>query len=197
MKDNMNDLQEMWQNDRSRLAEERSHDTSHLLKEAQQRQQKSIYIQYGNILVLLVSLVAVVYFFSFFLGLNTALSHWGLGLMYGGLTLRIAIEVYSSFRFRKIDISDTTLDNTQTNLRYYRFRKRIHGPVTMLIFGIYTIGFYLLTPEFYHYMKLYWLILIDLSYIPAIAIPFWQARKAIRQEMLELDKIHEIRQRLN
>jgi hypothetical protein len=197
MKDRIEDIQEIWQDARKSMPKSGEDQGAALLREAKLRQQKSLYIHFGNIVVMLLSLGAVVYFFSFFLGMQSALSKWGLGLMYGGLAIRIVIEIYSSFRYRQIDMSDPALVNTRKNLRFYQFRKQVHGPLTLSIVGLYTLGFYMLTPEFYRHMDLLWLILIDLSFIPAAIIPFWQARRGIRQEMRELDEIIAIRQKLS
>jgi hypothetical protein len=69
----------------------------------------------------------------------------------------------------------------------------IHGPVTISILLLYTIGFYMLTPEFSRYFSLPVMILIDVSYIAGAAIVGIAIRHGIAKEMTILNAIKQQR----
>jgi len=117
--------------------------------------------------------------------------------MIAGVSLRIIIELVSIYLSASIHMSETTLKTNNASLVYYRFRKRINGPVTIAIIVIYTIGFYLLTPEFRFYFSKPMLVMIDLSYIFCAAILTWFVRKKIKKEMNILVKILQIQNDIN
>ena len=116
--------------------------------------------------------------------------------MLGSLALRIVIELYSIFLSSKIDLSEAALKSNQQVLRYYQFRKRIHSPVTITIVALYTIGFYILTPEFSRYFSLPVMILIDSSYVVIGIVLITQIRKGIKKEMQHLSDIKGVEERL-
>ncbi|MEO9209891.1 MAG: hypothetical protein ABI208_02265 [Ginsengibacter sp.] len=68
-------------------------------------------------------------------------------------------------------------------MSYFRFRKIMNGPVTVSIVILYSIGFYLLTPEFSLYFSTSMMVLIDLSYIIAAVIFISSIMKAVKKEM--------------
>jgi hypothetical protein len=59
----------------------------------------------------------------------------------------------------------------------------MNGPVTVSIVILYSIGFYLLTPEFSLYFSTSMMVLIDLSYIIAAVIFISSIMKAVKKEM--------------
>lgn len=86
-------------------------------------------------------------------------------MMVVGLAVRILIEIFSTIKSRKIDLSNTALKTTTDSVDFYNFRKKIHGPVTIILVGIYTIGFYMLTPEFSRHFDLLWIVIVDVAYV--------------------------------
>ena len=107
----------------------------------------------------------------------------GVSLMIGSISVRILIELFSIYLSTKIDLSAAAMKTNHDWLKFYQFRKRIHGPVTLIIIVLYTIGFYMLTPEFSLHFSFPVMILIDLSYIIGAIIFTWFIRNAIRKEM--------------
>lgn len=164
---------------------------------ARRKKRNSIYFQYGNIAVLLAVLLVISAFFFYIAPMQDLLSRVGIALMTFGLLLRILIEAFSVMKFLGIDISASTLKNTEDTAAYFRFRKKIHGPVTVSIVAAYTIGFYVLTPEFSGYIDLPWMILIDLSYLAGAVFLIWQIRKGIRREMDDLAELVTLKQQLS
>ena len=109
--------------------------------------------------------------------------------MVGGLALRICIEILSIIRSGKIHVSDSAFKNTISTVSYYRFRKTIHGPVTFLIIAAYTIGFYLLMPEWSRHFPVSIMLLLCCSYPIGAIILIKLIRKGIRKEMDDLERL--------
>ena len=61
--------------------------------------------------------------------------------------------------------------------------------MTIGILIAYTVGFYVLTPEFADYLTTTQVILMDTSYLLAAAIFGFSIRKAIKDEMRILDEL--------
>jgi len=195
MNSSIDDFKNQWQSARQKVKAPTGSGPA-LIAQAKSRKRKSLYFHYGNLVVLILSLIAITYIFQYYLGFRNNLSHWGVGLMLTSLGLRILIELFSLIRWMKIAISDHTLKNTDDSLAFYRFRQRIHGPVTLSIVAAYSLGFYLLTPEFYQHIPLPYLILMDLSYLLGAAIILWQVRKGIQRELQQLREIVAVREQM-
>ncbi len=196
MNHNIDEIQKLWQAEKSQKSRDAGGNAATLIKEARHRRAGSIRFQYGNVTVLALVLAGIFYFFSIYLGLSEALSLIGLFMMYGGLVLRIVVEIYSIVYAGRIDISKSSLVNTEKILAYYQFRRGIHGPVTLSIVGLYTVGFYMLIPEFLMYLSTFWVSMIGASYLLMAIFPFWQIRKGILEEIRQLEEIVKIRKML-
>jgi hypothetical protein len=151
-----------------------------------------LFAHFGNALVLTATVAILVFYFYYLYNFQDLLSNIGIHVMIGGLSLRIAIEIFSAMRSRRINISDTAAQSIQNSLSFYKFRKRIHGPITIIIFVAYVIGFYFLTPEFSRYLTLTWVILMDASALIIFIVLALVIRKGIRQEFKDLEKIVEL-----
>ena len=167
-----------------------------LLASAKQKVRRSVAFHYGNMAVLGVVLVGICLCFYFFFPFKTTASHWGEGLMVGGLLVRILVEAASSARARRIRLTDTAVGHHHSAGQFYRFRKRIHGPVTIGIVGLYTLGFALLLPEFSRYLSMGFMVYIVASYIVGAIFLVWQIKKGIRREMNDLAAITELQNSL-
>lgn len=150
----------------------------------------------GNVAILLVVVVGLLAFFYYVAPLQTTLSHVGIGLMIGGLLIRIGVELHSVARSARINLGVNAVQATDDALSFYRFRKRIHGPITITIVLLYSLGFYLLTPEFSRYFSLFWMILIDGSYLVGAIILILVIRQGIRQEMRALAELIDIKKEM-
>ena len=195
MNGDLDDIKRSWQSAKTNLkAATGSVDT--IISQAEKKKQRSVYFQYGNIAILAATLTMITAFFYFVAPVQDALSLVGKWLMIGGLAVRILIEFYSIFKSAQVDLADDALRSVDTTLNYYKFRKRIHGPVTFTIVALYTVGFYILTPEFSRYIELPWLILIDASYVVGAVFLVWQIRKGIRREMRSLEDMVALKKEL-
>jgi hypothetical protein len=196
MNNQMDNLKNMWQNSRSNDFGKTT-DTDRIIGMAKQKMKSTIKMQLGTILVLLITLVTITVYCFYVAKFKQTISHIGTFLMIAGLTLRIIIEIISIYLSKNINMSETTLKTNNASLVYYRFRKRINGPVTIAIIVIYSIGFYMLTPEFRLYFSTPMLIMIDLSYIFIASMLIWFVRKKIKKEMNIIKEILLIQRDIN
>ncbi len=162
----------------------------------QKKKKASVQFQYGNAIVLLVTLLVISAFFYYVAPVKEILSRIGAGFMIFGLLLRIIIEIVSIIKSKKIDIKNNVLETSENTITYYKFRKKIHGPITIIILVLYTIGFYMITPEFSLYFTTWQMILIDVSYVVGACIFIPIIRKSIRREIQNLLDIVDLKNRI-
>ncbi len=162
----------------------------------QKKKKASVQFQYGNAIVLLVTLLVISAFFYYVAPVKEILSRIGAGFMIFGLLLRIIIEIVSIIKSKKIDIKNNVLETSENTITYYKFRKKIHGPITIIILVLYTIGFYMITPEFSLYFTTWQMILIDVSYVVGACVFIPIIRKSIRREIQNLLDIVDLKNRI-
>lgn len=191
MNEQIDELKNRWKSAREKV-ELPEVDTRRLITRAEKKKKSTMKLHFLNILILTITLAGISAFFIYVANFNLLISHIGTGLMIGGLVLRILIEFISIFIATKIDLSQTALSANSAFMKFYQFRKKIHGPVTVIILVLYTVGFYMLTPEFRQFFSLPMMVLIDISYIIGAIIFTLNIRKAIRKEMGYLNEIIKI-----
>ncbi|WP_319501633.1 hypothetical protein [uncultured Draconibacterium sp.] len=194
MQTEFNDIKQLWKQDKTSAND--SPDSSAIIKLAEQKKRSTTRTQLANITVLVVVVLALLAYFVFVAKFQFTLSRFGALIMCGSIVLRIGIELASIFYAKRIDLSEAALKSNTSILSFYNFRKKIHGTITIAIIVLYTIGFYMLTPEFSHWFPMWVLILIDLSYILAAVIFSYFIRSAIRREMKALNEIKRLREDL-
>ena len=182
MSDKIDDLKKLWQD--SRVDErDNSTDIKNTIHIAKQQMRSATRLQLTGILILVIVAAGLWAFFIYVARFRQTLSHIGAGLMIGGLIVRIITELFSIYMSTRINLADPALKTNNDSLRYFRFRRRVNGPFTAGILIAYTIGFYMLTPEFSLYFSTLVLIMIDLSYLLAAFIFTWFIRNAVKKEM--------------
>ncbi len=189
------DLQRKWEDDKKNRAS-KSSDIDELIQKIAAKKRANLYFHYGNIFILTLVLIGISLFFYFVAPVEETLSRIGVGLMLVGLAIRIVIEFFSVIKSKRIDVTSNTLENTNNTIAFYRFRKLIHGPVTLTIVGFYTIGFYMISPEFSQYLSFWKMILIDVSYIPIAIVLIIVIRNGIKKEMKTLTEIIELKREI-
>jgi len=194
MQTEFNDIKQLWKQDKTSAKD--SPGSSAIIKLAEQKKRSTTRTQLANIIVLVVVVLALLAYFVFVAKFQFTLSRFGAQLMCGSIVLRIGIELASIFYAKRIDLSEATLKSNTAILSFYNFRKKIHGTITIAIIVLYTIGFYMLTPEFSHWFPMWLLILIDLSYILAAVIFSYFIRSATRREMKALNELKRLREDL-
>jgi hypothetical protein len=191
----LDELTALWQEAKTN-ARQSSLDVTAVRKAGESRKKSTLFAHYGNAAVLSGTVAVLVFFFYYLYNFHDTLSIIGYNLMIGGLVLRIIIEFFSAWRSTKIKFSDTTTTSLQYLLSFLEFRKRIHGPITIVIFILYFIGFYMLTPEFSRYISFKWLVIFDVSALFIAVMLMYFIRRGIRQEMEHLENMISIHRSL-
>jgi hypothetical protein len=189
MNSDFNDIKTLWKNNKELIRSNAPQDTEEIIVRATKKRNRTLRIQLGNIAILMVVLLTLSLYFVYVAKFQQTISHLGSLLMVGSLALRILIEMLSIYFNQKIDLTETVTSNNNSFLRYYSFRKKIHGPVTIGVVLLYSIGFYMLTPEFATWFPFWLLVLIDSSYVPGAFIAGYFVRSAIVRELKMLKEI--------
>ena len=188
MDNEFKNLQQKWQKQKNEL-EDNTSSFEQTVSTIENKRKKGLSFHYGNIIILLVTLIGLFLFFYFVAPVQELLSRIGVGFMMIGILLRILIEIFSSIKSKKINKLDTALKTTELTLDFYTFRKKIHGAITHIIFVLYLVGFYMISPEFSNYFSLWQMILMDVSCLVVLAFVYVQMRKGIKNEMKILQEI--------
>ncbi len=195
MKDDIEDIKNTWKSGKKN-APETENSADKLIVLAKKSKRKTINLHIGTISILTITLIGISWFFVDVAPFEQTLSHIGMALMTGGLTIRIVLEIYSLYRSKQLDLTESALKSSDATIQFYKFRKQIHGSALITILVLYTIGFYMLTPEFSLYMSFNMLLFVDLSYLVG-AIPVGLSiRNGIRKEMHNLNEILRLKREL-
>ena len=188
MDSEFNILQNKWKSNKKEI--ELSNDSLDVLySKIKGKEKENYFFYYGTIIILLVTLIAISLFFYYVAPVKETLSRIGVGLMISGLFFRILIEIISIYKAKQINNIDNTLKTIENTINFHQFRKTIHKVIAPIIIVLYTIGFYVITPEFSLYIKFWNLVLIDISYVIIGIILFIVIRKGVKKEMHQLDDI--------
>ncbi len=140
-----------------------------------------------TIIVLGVTL-AILILFTFYVGLKSSLFLIGIGLMISALAVRIGVEAWSSTQLKKLDISGDSETYLKQLIRFYQLRKRIHGTFTVVVFGLYVLGFLLLLPLFKASLSQGFFIYILVSGVVVLASLIFFIRKKVKEELHNLNQ---------
>ena len=188
MDSEFNILQNKWKSNKKEI--ELSNDSLDVLySKIKEKEKENYFFYYGTIIILLVTLIVISLFFYYVAPVKETLSRIGVGLMISGLFFRILIEIISIYKAKQINNIDNTLKTIENTINFHQFRKTIHKVIAPIIIVLYTIGFYVITPEFSLYIKFWNLVLIDISYVIIGIILFIVIRKGVKKEMHQLDDI--------
>jgi hypothetical protein len=191
MEKDLNELKSIWASGKKAVAATTPADE--IIARAEAKKKNVLFSHYGNIAILTLVMIVVGVTFYYIFPWNTALSTWGVHLMVGGLALRIAIEIFSTAKSMRINITDPAVKANEDAIRFYEFRKKVHGPVTVTIVAIYMIGFLLFSPELANNVPLRYVIGLDVMFV---VIAFVLARvisKGLRQELNDLNTLIHLR----
>lgn len=196
MKDEKDDIAALWQQAKGKNQAAAVADLTEIKNQAAAKKKSALVAHYGNASVLTVTVVVLVFYFYYLYNFQDVLSNIGINLMIGGLLVRIGIEIYSALRSRSVNVADTASQSLQNSVAFHEFRKRIHGPVTITIFALYFIGFYMLTPEFSRYISFGWMVVMDGGALVVAAFLILVIRKGIKQELKDLEKMVQLQRSL-
>jgi hypothetical protein len=192
MNSEFNKLQNNWESNKKEI--ELSNDSLDILySKIKEKEKENYFFYYGTTTILLATLIVISLFFYYVAPVKETLSRIGVGLMISGLIFRIFIEVISIYKAQQINNIDNTLKTTENTINFHQFRKTIHKVIAPIIIVLYTIGFYIITPEFSLYIEFWNLVLIDISYVIIGIILFLVIRKGVKKEMQKLTDIMELK----
>lgn len=189
--DDLSELKNLWQESKVDISDI-SHNFNDVIAKSKEKIKNIIGLHIKTLAILTFTLVGISAFFIYVAPFQALISRVGIFLMTGGLMLRIFIECYSMYQSSKVDMGASAVNMNQSLLRFSKFRKRILGQVTFAILIAYTIGFYLLTPEFSLYISVPFLVLIDASYLLGAVIVGYFIRRGIRDEIGLLAELTEL-----
>ncbi|MFT5761049.1 MAG: hypothetical protein ACI8WA_000154 [Polaribacter sp.] len=192
MDNEFKNVQQKWQKQKKEL-EDGPSNFEQIVSTIESKRKKGLSFHYGNIAILFSTLIGLFLFFYFVAPVEELFSRIGVGFMMIGILLRIVIEVFSSIKAKKINKLDTALKTTELTIAFYKFRKKIHGAITYVIFILYLVGFYMISPEFSNYFNLWQMIIMDVSCFIIIVFIYVQMRKGIKNEMNILLEIIELK----
>ncbi|MFY0607105.1 MAG: hypothetical protein JXR10_10335 [Cyclobacteriaceae bacterium] len=188
MNDPLLDLKKDWKEAKEREKSEPI-DAIRIIELSKAKLKKAINGHLYTIGILTFTLIGLTLFFTYVAPFKETISRIGVVLMIGGLLVRILIELFSISQSSKIDLSKPSTDFGQSSLSFFQFRKRIHGPVMFAILVGYSIGFYLLTPEFSLYLSTTMMVFIHISYLVGAIVVGLFIRHGIKKEMKYLTEL--------
>lgn len=185
-------LQNSWKSSRNNIKTP-TNNFNILYKKIEQKQKENFSFYYGTIIILTITLIAVSLFFYYMVPVKETLSRIGAGLMITGLAFRILIEIVSVIKAKRINKFDKTLQTVDSSLNFHQFRKKTHQVYSPIIIGLYSIGFYMIFPEFMLYMSIWMIWFIGISYLIMGTVLFIVIRKGVVDEMQKLRDIMELK----
>lgn len=180
-------LQNAWKKSKE-IIQNSDKDIYVLYEKTNQIRRQNFRFYYGNIIILTITLIGILSFFYFVAPIQFWLSHLGALLMSFGLLFRIIIEIISTIKAKSIRLDDSVVDAIESTIVFYKYRRKIHSTIMPIVLVFYTIGFYLVTPEFLLYLPLKMVILYDILYLVFMTFLLILIRKGIRKEMRNLGR---------
>ena len=195
MSNDFQDLKAKWQSAKQSLPTTKT-SSSDLIKDIDAKRKSGLRFQYGNMAILGATLVTLILVFVVFFPFNELMSRIAVALMVGGMAVRVAVEFISVQKSRSINMGATALEALQSSEAYLSFRKRVHGPVTISILVIYTVGYYAILPELSKYFDQRLIIFWAIIYVVGLIVFGTQVRKSIKKEIKELEEIVELKKEI-
>lgn len=161
--------------------------SSEIIRFAKERLNDSRKKHFATLIVLGITLI-VIASYAFYTKAHDLLFISGIGLMIASLLVRIIIEWNSSENLKKINVAEITSGYLQQLTQFYQRRKRIHGRVTVAMFGIYLVGFMLLLPLFKQSMSQVFFIYILLSGLITFSALIYFIGRKTREELQQLNE---------
>jgi hypothetical protein len=195
MSDHFSELESVWQSGKESI-QSAPESLQTIYAQIQKNKRSNFLSYYGTIAILSITLLGVASFFYFVAPVQEILSRIGVGLMLVGLFIRIILEITSTFQSKKVHVQSNSLEAVNNAIGFYQFRKKVQFVVAPIIVAFYTIGFYVITPEFLTYLSMESVILFDAIYLVMAVILFIQIRKGVIKEMKILRETVELKQEI-
>jgi len=181
----MNDFNNMiagWKSQTIPASAKKANDIANLarkrLKDTQRKHVATIAVLSTTLLVLVG--------FALYTGGKNSLFMTGIGLMIVALGVRIAVEWWSSKQLNKLNIREDSSNYLKKLKGFHQSRKKIHGQLTVIIFGLYVLGFIMLLPLFKASLSSGFFNYIIVSAIVVFGVLIYFIRKKINEELKNL-----------
>lgn len=192
MSEKFDNLRSKWENNKKSISFP-NESITFLYSKINKKKRENYLFYYSTITILLITLFIISLFFYYVAPVKEIISKMGVGLMISGLVFRIFIEIISIYKAKQINFFDNTLKTTKKIISFHQFRKITHKTIAPILIGLYTIGFYMITPEFSLYISFWLLVLFDVSYLMIGIILFIVIRKNAKKEIQKLTDIVELK----
>ena len=192
MSNHFSELENAWKESKKDLKNS-SASLDAVYEKIQTNKKESFFFYYGTIIILSITMVGISSFFYFVAPVEKLLSRIGVSFMLVGLLTRIVIEIISVIKSKRVHVLDNSLDAVNNTIAFHVFRKNVHEIVAPIIIFFYTVGFYMITPEFLVYLSFWNVVLIDASYLVIAVVLFINIRKGVLKEMKALHETLELR----
>jgi hypothetical protein len=187
MSDQFSALENAWNNDKKNL-QSSPESLQATYTQIQKNKKSNFMFYYGTIIILSITLIGIGSFFYFVAPVQQTLSRIGAGLMLVGLLVRIIIEIATVVQSKKVHVQDNSLEAINKTVSFYKFRTKVHYTIAPIIIALYTIGFYMITPEFLDYLSMNSVVFFDVLYLILAVFLFVQIRKGVLKEMRVLNE---------
>ncbi|MFK8056014.1 MAG: hypothetical protein AB8F78_07845 [Saprospiraceae bacterium] len=190
-----NEFHELWQAGDEGDAMNGEQVRLNIMQRARDPKQESIQAQVLTIVILSIVVLVLLLFFHYLSPVEEQLSIIGKWLMIGSMLLRIAAELIGLSLARKIDFFESAAMFVQESRRLVGFRAGVHQNLVIISFALYSIGYYMLMPEWITYFSsaVIWLLCISFPVIMTVVIVLfiWPGMKREKVALLELEKLAE------
>jgi hypothetical protein len=194
MEEGLNDIAEIWKKSKGSSGTDVTADQ--LIAQARAKMRSSVMAHYGNIAIMTAMAILIAVFYFVLYPMGTMLSNAGICMMIGALIVRIAIEFISLSRSRTARMSMSTVNAAEESRRFYEFRKKMHGTATIVLVGLYILGWFMLTPEYSRYISLKWLFIMDGGFALIAVVLILLIRKGLRDEIADLKHVADLQRQL-
>jgi hypothetical protein len=194
MEEELNDITGLWKKGKSSqvsgLTSER------IIDQANTKMKNSLMAHYGNIAIMGAMAILIFVFYFVLYPMATALSNAGICLMLAALIVRVGIEIVSLRRSKIVRIAKATVNAAEESRKFYEFRKRMHGTVTIVLVGLYIVGWFMLTPEYSRHISGTWLLIMDGGFVVIAAVLITVIRKGLQAEIADLQHLADLQRQL-
>lgn len=180
---NFEDLQNKWKSQSGVSATENGFES--LLKSVKSIEKKQ---KIGNV-VLSSTIIVLVFFAIYVSGYKNTIFLLGISLMVGSLLFRIAFELYSLQKSKKLNFINDYKTFKEDLTNYFSFRKIVHYIITPLSIVVYAVGFIVLLPLFKATLSHGFYIYILVSSIVLLLIFSVFIYKQIKNELFKLNHL--------
>ena len=141
--------------------------------------------------ILTVTFIGVVLFFWHYGALGSPDYGWPVGLMLGGVFIRILAELWGQSTLRRINPGQDARTYSQRLRRFYGQRKWVHYGLTPLALGAYVWGFVILMPVVRSELSPGLYAYVQISGVVILVALLWLIIRELRRELRMLQSLCE------